>query len=470
MNILLLNPPYINGKKIFMKEIGRCGSTATANQYWPQTGLAYLAANVQSSHNIKIIDAIAQEYNFNNLITIIKNFRPKVIVIHTTTPTFNNDATVLNRIKKELKNTIIGFVGNHVSNTVKPSLQNSIADFILVNEPELTFQDLIINLSNDWKKIPGLAYRKSQKIIINKPRKNLKNLDNLNFPARNLLHNNKYKMILTNNEVFATVIPSRGCPFSCIFCRVGYPWGKKFRQRSVDNVLDEIKEIRTKYSIRNIVFMADTFTLEKKWVMDLCNKILQNKLDINWLCNSRADTIDQEMVNVMKKAGCSLISFGIESGNQQILDKSKKNLDLRKAKHVINITKKQGIRTFAYFILGLPGENKKTINQTIKFAKKLDPDYVNFHLATPHPGTELATIAHKKKWIIDNQYEHYDQSGKYSVLKTNNLSSKQILRAQKRAMREFYLRPKIILKQLIRIKKPKDIINLAKMSIRIMLD
>ncbi len=467
MNILFLNPPILKNDTIFMKEIGRCGSTATGNQYWPQTGLAYLAAVAEKKHKVKIIDAMAESIPTTKIIDITKNFAPDLVVIHTTTPTFKNDSQFLAEIKKDLPNVKSGFVGTHVSNTVKESLDTSLADFILVNEPELTFEDLLNNFLGNWNNIPGLAFRLNSTIKINKLRPLVENLDILPFPARHLLPNQKYRMVLTNNEVFATVVSSRGCPHSCIYCRVGYPWGKRFRKRSVNNVVEEIKEIKTKFGIKNIVFMADTFTIDKNWVINFCDKLIKENLKMNWLCNSRIDTIDEEMLKKMKEAGCSLISFGIESGSQDILNKAKKKLDIRKAENAIKITKNAGVKTFAYFVVGLPGETKQTIKKTIKFAKKLDPDYVNFHIATPHPGTELYDIAKKNNWIVDTNYEHYDQSGNYSVMRNKDLTAEQILLAQKSAMRNFYFRPKYIIKQLSKLKKPKDIIELGKIGVQI---
>ncbi len=466
MNVLLLNPPYIEKKKIFMKEIGRCGSTASGNQFWPQTGLAYLAAVAEQEHNVKIIDGIAEQLNFDEILKVVKQFNPEVILIHTTTPTFKNDSLVLELLKKE-HNSRYGFVGNHVSNTVLETLKETGADFVLINEPEWTFKELLEKIEEDWSTIKGIGYKKKGKAVINGLRVMKDNLDELPLPARHLLPNKKYRMVLTNNEPFATIVPSRGCPYSCIYCRVGYPWGKRFRKRSVENVYREMAEVKNKFSINNIVFMADTFTLDKIWVLDLCKKIVDEKLQVNWFCNSRIDSIDKEMAHAMKEAGCSLVSFGVESGNQEILNRAKKNVDLNKAKYAIKVTQDAGIRAFAYFIIGLPGETNESIKKTIKFAKSLNPDYVNFHIATPHPGTELQEMAEKNGWIMDYDYEHYDQSGNYSVMRNENLSAEEIYKAQKKAMKDYYLRPTQVIKQISRVRKPKDLVDMVKIGLKV---
>jgi radical SAM superfamily enzyme YgiQ (UPF0313 family) len=163
-----------------------------------------------------------------------------------------------------------------------------------------------------------------------------------------------------------------------------------------------------------------------------------------------------EMLKKMKKAGCISISYGIESGSQKILDSSKKGITLAQSKKAIDMTKKAGIGTFAYFIIGLPGENWDTIRQTIRFAKRLDPDYVNFHIATPFPGTELYDIAVKNKWLVSDNWADFEEEGS-AVLRTEDLSPKDLVKAQKMAMRSFYMQPKTILKQLLKIRNLNDI-------------
>ncbi len=465
MKILLLNPPIIMSNKIFMKELGRCGSTASGNQFWPQTGLAYLASSA-GKNEVRIIDGIAEKLTIADLLESAVSYSPRLVILSTTTPTFKNDGVVLSLLKKKLPTAEFGFVGTHTSWTPYESLKNSQADFIILNEPELTFSELLYEKNKS--KIRGIGYKKGAKIIINPHRGLSGNLDELPFPARNLLPNEKYRMVLTNNEPFATVVPSRGCPHQCIYCRVGYPWGKKFRQRTVANVISEIEEILDWHKIRNIVFMADTFTLDKDWILEFCSTIAEKDLDFTWLCNSRVDTLDEEMIIAMKQAGCTTISFGVESASQKILDRAKKNLDITKAKAVFFLVKKHGIKSFAYFVIGLPGETKDTVKETISFSKELDPDYVNFHIATPHPGTELHKMAVKNNWIQDYDYDHYDQSGNYSVMSNEELSAADILKAQKRAMREFYFRPKIFARQLSRIKTKDHLLSVAKIGLSIL--
>lgn len=448
MRTLLLNPMMLSGI-CYMKEISRCGRKSITNEIWPQTGLAYLAAVLkENGMDVKIIDAMADKSTLSDILNIINSYKPEILVIHTTTPTFYNDAKVAEIIRKEIDTKIvIGFVGTHVTVLPKESLENSVADFVIIGEGEHTLLDVV--KGENWQNIPGLGYRSNEKIYINQPREFIDYLDTLPFPARELLPNYAYRMPFFGKEPFVTVIPSRGCPYQCIFCRAGKVWGRKIRLRSVKNVLSEIEHITSDLKINNIVFMTDALTLDKKWLIQLCNEIIERKLAINWIANSRVDSVDKEMLLLMKKAGCKLISYGVESGNQSILDRAKKRIRLEQSEQAIRWTKEAGIIAFAYFILGLPGENWDTIHQTIDFAIKLDPDYVNFHIATPFPGTELYELAKKNNWLITDDWSKFEEQGS-AVLNTEYLTAEELIKAQKIAMRKFYMRPRRLFKELFR--------------------
>ncbi|MFB3897344.1 MAG: radical SAM protein, partial [bacterium] len=359
MRVFLLNPPDLSGR-VYMKELGRCGRKSVAGELWPQTGLAYLAAVLlKSGHDCQILDAMADKIEINGTISRLVEFKPDLVVVHTTTPTFNNDTLILRKIKETIilnPHLKIGFTGTHVSVLPKESLQESIADFVLVGEAENTLLELTSNLLADWATITGLAYRTpDNQIKLNPPRPLISDLDAIPFPARNLLPNGKYRMPFFTGAPFVTIIPSRGCPYQCTFCRAGAVWGDRVRLRSAGNVCDEIEQVVSDLHIRNFVFMTDALTLKKSWTIDLCNMIKHRKLDIRWIGNSRVDAVDLEMLQLMKSSGCELISYGVESGNQAILDGAKKKITLEQAEQAIRLTQEAGILAFAYFIVGLPG-------------------------------------------------------------------------------------------------------------------
>ncbi len=458
MKILFLNPPFFSGD-LYMKEVGRCGRRAVAGELWPQTGLAYLAAvALEEKCDVDLIDAMASRVGIDELTQRICNFAPDLVVANTTTPTFKNDVLVLERLKAAHP-AIYAFTGTHVSALPDQSLKNSQADLIFINEAEETLREIIRHWDN-WHNVPGIAFRNGNNVKITPPRPYIANLDDLPFPARRFLPNHQYKMPFFEDKPYATVIPTRGCPWKCIFCRAGEVWGAKIRTRSPENVIAEIEQIIGEFSIRNIVFMTDSLTLDKKWANAFFDAIPGRGLKFRWICNSRVDAITPDLLKKMKAAGCLLISYGVESGSQEILDASKKKITLDDSRDAMRWTREAGIMSMAYFIIGLPGETNETIEASIRFAKDIKPDYVNFHIATPFPGTELYEIAKQNRWLISDDWSEYEEEGS-AVLRTETLTGQDLVEAQKRAMRKFYLRPVRLVKEVSNIK------NLAQLRARI---
>ncbi|MCX7767040.1 MAG: B12-binding domain-containing radical SAM protein, partial [Candidatus Sumerlaeia bacterium] len=442
----------------YMKEIGRCGRRAVAGELWPQTGLAYLAATVREARHIPlIIDAMAEELTLKQLIQRVTSWKPEMIVVNTTTPTFNNDIAIITEIKKVIPAKIV-LVGTHPSALPRETASISTVDFVLINEAEETIVELADFLSvgkntdEHLQNIRGLAFKdKTGEVVITPPRPFIEPLDKLPFPARDLLPNHRYYMPFFGRLPFATVIPTRGCPWQCIFCRAGTVWGKKIRTRNPSNVADEIQYIIDELRIRHIVFMTDSLTLNKNWLMEFLEIILARNLKFKWICNSRVDAVDLEMLKLMKRSGCKLISYGVESGSQEILDLAKKHISINDSRRAISMTRAAGILSMAYFIFGLPGENRQTIQQTIDFIKELNPDYINVHIATPFPGTEFYKIAQQNNWLTSLDWSDYEEEGS-AVVRTAELTTADLIQAQKRAMREFYLRPRWLLRELFRFR------------------
>lgn len=446
MKVLILNPPMKNGL-IYMKELGRCGRKSVAGEIWPQTGLAYVASVLrEKGHEILFLDAMAMGFDISQTLYKIAAFKPEIALLHATTPTFKNDAEVLDLIRKRTQ-AVCGLVGTHPTALPEECLLQSNADFAVVSEAEVTMADFCEKFQEDWDQIQGIAYRKGGKIIRTPARTLMANLDTLPFPARDLMPVERYTMPFFGSEPFVTVIPSRGCPFQCTFCRAGMVWGDNARHRSPDNVCDELEEIISRYHIRNVVMMTDTLTLKLDWTQSLCQRIVDRGIKIRWIGNSRVDTVTPELLQLMKKSGCEVLSFGLESGNQEILNQSKKHINLEQTIKTIGWAKEAGITTFGYFIVGLPGETWDTIKESIQFAIKANPDYVNFHVATPFPGTELYELAKRNNWLITDDWSQYEEEGS-AVMRTEHLTPEDLVKAQKMAMRAFYLRPSRIFSEM----------------------
>ena len=471
LRVLFLNPPGPGGE-IWMKEVGRCGRKAIGGEIWPQTGLAYLAAMVQrEGHEARIIDAMAESFTPDALAHTCREWHPGLIIANSATPTLRHDAQILQRLRGET-GALCGFCGPHVSALPVETLRETLADFGLVNEAEETVAELVRRFAEVAPEYPlhpagspdrrrhalfagiqGVVWRdpsakdEESRIVLNPPRPMIPDLDTLPLPARALLPNRAYRVPFFQNHPFATVIPSRGCPWPCTFCRAGRVWGRRIRLRSAESVLREIEDMRRSLGIRHLAFMTDSLTLNRKWALDLFHALSELHDPPEWMCNSRVDVVDAELLHAMKRANCRIISYGVESGSQAILDRSRKGITLDQSETAIRLTREAGILSMAYFIIGLPGETAETARESIRFAKRIRPDYVNFHVATPFPGTELYEEALEKGWLTSTNWDDYEEEGS-AVLQAGELTPTELRGLQARAMRAFYLRPSRLFEEL----------------------
>ena len=243
--------------------------------------------------------------------------------------------------------------------------------------------------------------------------------------------------------------------------------GAKPRRRSAENIIEEIKECVEKYGITNFLFWSDIFNVDKSWTMDLCQKIIDSGLKITWSANTRADTADEEMAEMMYKAGCRLVSIGVESGSQEMLDKMGKRITLDDVRLTVKIFKKYGIRIYNYFVIGLPWENEETAEETIEFAIELDSDFISFYTAVPLPGTKFFEYA-KENNLLDSETS-YKSAYYYPSVNTHYLTKERVFELHKSAIRRFYLRPGYILKMLLRIRTWTEFRNYFKAGINVLL-
>jgi radical SAM superfamily enzyme YgiQ (UPF0313 family) len=251
------------------------------------------------------------------------------------------------------------------------------------------------------------------------------------------------------------MICSRGCPYNCIFCSVPKIHGRRHRARSVGNVISEIEFLKQNYHIESIDFRDDNFTLDKKWAKALCGEMVKRGLDVNWMCLTRANLVNRDLLQAMKKAGCASISYGAESGSPEVLKGTKKDITVDQMRNAVKWTREAGIETFAWFMFGLPGETRQTIHETIEFAKDLDPDFAYFFIASPLPGTQLFDLAVKEGAIneIDYLATRYSSSNPQYV--PEGLTAKDLTSAVKTARLSFYLRTDFILRTVRKMVSPK---------------
>ena len=457
MKVLIINPPCMDGVK-FIRE-GRCEQRLSSFQYvMVPISLPSIGALLRDrGHEIKIVDAIAMDYSSDDLVKIIGDFTPGLLIVNFSTATFEGDSLFVDEIRKQFDGHITA-IGAHVTSLSEESLKTTKLDSVVRSEPEFTCLGLANALSKgggeELSKVKGLSYKTNGKIKANEKREFIENLDDLPFPSRDLMDNQRYTLPVIN-EPYTLIISSRGCPYDCIYCTAHTYYGKKLRLRSPEKIVEEMEEIVTRDKVRNITMWSDTFTLDKPFVMKISQGIMDKGLDIRWMCNGRVDKVDLEMLQAMKKSGCIGISYGVESGVQEILDNVKKGITLEEIRRAFKWTHEAGIETLAHVIFGLPGETKETIEETIRFVIGLDPDYAQFYCAIPFPGTVFHDMAKDKDWLEATSWSQYELN--QSIISTPSLNSDELKEAKVRAYKKFYLRPAYFFKRLKKIHSIKDL-------------
>ena len=376
-----------------------------------------------------------------------------MLVLETSTPSINDDIKTVESVKKVVK-TVLVMIGPHSSVFYKDMLKKNV-DIVALGEYDYTLLDIAkrIKSGRNFKGVKGIAWKdKKGRIILEDKRPLIKNLDNLPFPARELFNLDYYDHFPGREKGNITMITSRGCPYRCTYClwpQVMY--GHEVRLRSPKNVVAEMKEVIEKYGATNIFFDDDMLTHDKKRTVELCNEIINSGIKVNWQCYGRVNIADLEMFKKMKEAGCVMVRFGIESGVQEILNNVKKGVTLEQIKNAFSLAKKAGLKTFGTVMFGLPGENKETVKKTVKFLIELEPDYVQFSIVTPYPGTELYDYLKKNGYLITTEWSEYNGSFN-AVFELPTITRSELNDAIKYGWRKFYLRPEKIIKELLRIR------------------
>lgn len=387
MDVLLINP-------------------RTDTRQRPPLGLSYIAAVIrQKGLTVAIFDPLPSNDVQEKLSKLLKEHHPKIVGI-TATTTQILSAYELSKIIKETDPKIITVAGGpHVTASPIEVINNKYIDIAVVGEGEQTAPELFKTIlkGEDVKDLKGICYKKNGKAIQNEPAPLIQNLDEIPFPARDLLDEGWYSkrgsLIRGLWLKTATIITSRGCPGMCVYCSSHITFGRKIRRRSVKNVIEEIKQLVKKYNIQGVFFCDDTMTMDHTWMTEFCNELKKLDKKLVWACQSRVNTVTEELLLKMKEAGCIQIEYGCESGSQKILDVLKKNITIEQIIEAFKVTKKAGIRTMANFMIGNPEETQEDVKLTAEFAKKLDADWNEFWITTPYPGSELFQTAKKNGWI-----------------------------------------------------------------------
>ncbi len=459
MRVLIVNPPPYAGKK-FIRE-GRCEQRLSSFQYvMVPISLPSIAAVLrEAGHEVKLVDCVAQDSSLDDLIDLASTFRPGLVLFNFSTVTYEGDKETV-KVLRGVSQAHFTAIGVHVTTLPEVTLKETSLDSVVRGEPEETVLALAeaLEAKSSLGEVRGLSFKDGGEVINNPPREFIKDLDSLPFPARDLLDNEKYTMPISNRP-YTLIITSRGCPHSCIFCTAHCYYGKKLRKRSATNIVDEMEEVKEKYGIEDITMWSDTFTLDRQFVLDVCDEIEKRGLKVNWMCNSRVDTVDFEMLSRMAETGCTVMSYGVESGVQEILDRAKKRTTVEQIKDAFKWTKAAGIESIAHVILGLPGETPQTIKKTVALVNQIQPDYAQYYCAIPFPGTELYKVAVKEGWLVTKDWSKFEIN--QAIISTPELSAEELGRARQAALRQFYLHPSYMWKRLRDAKSFREVVNLA---------
>ena len=468
-DVLLIHPPLSVNER-YARDVGDVGGDL------PPLGLAMVAAVLkEKGFKVRIIDSIVMHLSNKDLIEIIRRNNPKVIGITAMTPSYPRAKEIAGIIKKEFPETLLLIGGHHVTIMPEDVLKESRYDIGIIGEGELTIIELLKlykSMDYNYKKflssmklesIDGIVFKnKKGRVILNKPRELISNLDELPYPARELLPMSKY-LPLPNQykrKPVVHMVAIRGCPYNCAFCSNNKLFGRGIRARSPEKVVEEIIYVMKKYNAREISFWDDMMTTSKEWVHKFCDIIIQNKIDITWTCYARVDSVDEAMLKKMKKAGCWNIFFGFESGVQELLDNIHKGITLKQIEEANALCKKYGIEVRASFMIALPGETPELARKTIEFAKKLNPDYVQFCITTPYPGTELYENA-EKYGRLEKDFAKFSMWEPVFV-PYGYRNQEEIKEIERKAMHEFYLRPEYIISRIKKINSIEDIFRYLK--------
>ncbi|MFC1942405.1 B12-binding domain-containing radical SAM protein [Chloroflexota bacterium] len=434
MNIILLNPQL---------------KTWSPNVYVP-LGIAYIAAVLErEGHHLEIIDLNLQKANDTDFIKRLSG--ADIVGITGMITEYEAILGLVETVKKAGAGVRVILGGPLVTTIPHELLEASQADIAVLGEGEKTIVSLVsaIERGSDFSDIKGIAYRTDSLVKVTGPVEPVADLDTIPFPARHLLDMNRYLRnyfksfgikIKELGEIKCTnLVSSRGCPYSCTFC-FKEMWGPKWRGRSPENIISEMELLYETYGINGFFFNDDTFVLDRDRIFKFCRQLEEKRLKAVWYCNGRVNLMTREMLEAMYGAGCRGIAYGIESGNQQVLDSMKKNETLDQVRQVVKWTKEAGIHVTGYFMLGMLGETRATIRETMAFARELELDFHGFSLTTPIPGTELYDFAIKAGLINGNNRISGEWSLHANANLTRDCSDSDLTAFANEAFKEFYLK------------------------------
>ena len=427
LHVTLVNPPY--------------PTRAHVHPSFIPIGLGYLAAVLEKNqYEVDVIDCQVLKLSYEGFKEEISKSKPNVVGITSATLTYKSALKIAKIIKEVVPDCLIILGGCHATFWDNEALQECPEiDIIVRKEGENTLLELIgrIEAGNSYHDVLGTTCRKNGEIIKNPDRPYLEDLDSLPFPAHHLW---PIERIRKEGRLAAfPVTTSRGCVFWCDFCTTVRMAGRKYRKRSTKNVVDELEYLHKTYGAEEFTFYDDVFTGDQARTEEICDEIINRKLKVKWNCETRVDMVTKDLLLKMKEAGCTDIWFGIESGSQKVIDAMRKGISVDQTTRAFKWAKEVGLVTIGFVVVGFPGETKESIWETVKVVKKINPNDVVYHVATPYQGTPLADLVRENGWLRVTDFDKYDTAT--PIFETPQLSMKDLREIRERALQKFYLRP-----------------------------
>ncbi|MBI4057617.1 MAG: cobalamin B12-binding domain-containing protein [Elusimicrobia bacterium] len=468
-DILLIFPPTTVAERYGKNFIGDTGGDL------PPLGISYIASYLrEQGFGVGILDCPALGATFDEILEAVRHKNPRCIGISATTFAIPTSIKLSQRIRQEFPDKVIVLGGAHANAVPEHAMQNyDCFDLVVYGEGEITTRILLEELRRkDWNRdaflrdvgtltsIQGIVFKQDGKIVKTVERPIIMDLDSLPLPARDLLPVEKYIPLPNQYKrtPIAHMVVIRGCPFVCSFCDQAYTTA---RTTSPKRVIEEMEILVQNYGVREISFWDDTMTYNKRWMTEFCERLTAAKLDVIWSCYAAARTMNKDILKRMKESGCWNIFYGVETGHPELMKNiqvDKKNVDADLVRRVVQWTKNAGIEVRGSFMIALPGETPALAQETIRFAVELDPDYAQFSITTPFPGTPLYTEIKQGKWgkLTTEDFSQF-QAWNVVFLPEGYKNKEEVWEMEKKAFRQFYFRPKFILKKMLGIRSVEDI-------------
>jgi anaerobic magnesium-protoporphyrin IX monomethyl ester cyclase len=430
-HVTLVNPPYPSG----------------AHQHPPFTplGIGYLAAVLEKNQfEVDVIDCQVLKFSYEEFKSEISKRQPNLVGITSTTLTYKSALHIAKTAKEVCPNCLTVLGGCHATFWDDKALQDSpYLDIIVRKEGENTLLELVRRLETgkSLHGVLGTTCRQDGTIVKNPERPYIENLDDLPFPAHHLW---PIERLRKYGKVIFPLITSRGCVYWCDFCTAVRMFGRKYRMRSPENVVDELEFLHNTYGEDQFSFYDDAFTVSQPRTEEICEEIRNRKMKIKWDCGTRVDMVTKELLVKMKEAGCIAVWLGVESGSQRVLDSMGKGFSIAQTMRAFKWAKEVGLMTIASVIFGFPGETKESAMETIKLVERISPSDVGFYIATPYPGTPMYDFVKEKGWLRITDFDKYDTAS--PIFEIPTLSMQELREIREQAFQRFYLRPTYVIR------------------------